>query len=106
MSPRLILIFWGVLPFAGSGFEHVVANMTAFSLGLFEDVPGVTVGAFTRNLLFVGLGNLVGELLVGTVYAFAGRRAPTGTVRRERPGDDLGPVLSLVTSAGPPRLHG
>ncbi|MGW4444742.1 formate/nitrite transporter family protein [Streptomyces sp. NPDC004682] len=93
-----------MLPFAGSGFEHVVANMTAFSLGLFEDVPGVTVGAFTRNLLFVGLGNLVGGLLVGTVYAFAGRRAPT--VRRERPGDDLGPVLSLVTSAGPPRLHG
>ncbi|MDQ0990675.1 formate/nitrite transporter family protein [Streptomyces sp. V3I7] len=73
-SAKLVLIFWGLLAFVGSGFEHVVANMTTFSLGLFEHVPGVTVGAFAHNLLFVGLGNLAGGgLLVGVAYLVAGR---------------------------------
>ncbi|SFJ65026.1 nitrite transporter NirC [Amycolatopsis sacchari] len=72
---KLALIFWCLLAFVASGFEHVVANMTTFSLGLFEDVPGVTLAAFGRNLLFVGLGNLVGGgLLVGAGYAFVARR--------------------------------
>ncbi|MFI9390313.1 formate/nitrite transporter family protein [Streptomyces bauhiniae] len=75
-AAKILLIFAGILAFVASGFEHVVANMTTFSLGLFEHVPGVTVGAFAHNLLFVGLGNLVGGgLLVGVAYAVAGRRA-------------------------------
>ncbi|MFJ8733435.1 formate/nitrite transporter family protein [Streptomyces bauhiniae] len=74
-AAKIMLIFAGILAFVASGFEHVVANMTTFSLGLFEHVPGVTVGAFAHNLLFVGLGNLVGGgLLVGLAYAVAGRR--------------------------------
>ncbi|TGN73573.1 hypothetical protein E5082_31465 [Streptomyces griseoluteus] len=73
-AARIMLIFAGILAFVASGFEHVVANMTTFSLGLFEHVPGVTVGAFAHNLLFVGLGNLAGGgLLVGVAYAVAGR---------------------------------
>jgi nitrite transporter len=72
---KLALIFWCLLAFVSSGFEHVVANMTVFSLAMFEHVDGVTVGAFARNLLLVGLGNLVGGgLLVGASYAFTGRR--------------------------------
>jgi nitrite transporter len=72
---KLALIFWCLLAFVASGFEHVVANMTTFSLGLFAHVPGATYGAFGRNLLYVGLGNLVGGgLLVGAAYAFTGRR--------------------------------
>lgn len=71
---KLALIFWCLLAFVSSGFEHVVANMTTFSLGLFEDVPGATFGAFGKNLLFVGLGNLVGGgLLVGATYGLLGR---------------------------------
>lgn len=78
-AARIVLIFAGILAFVGSGFEHVVANMTTFSLGLFEHVPGVTVGAFAHNLLFVGLGNLVGGgLLVGAAFAFTGRRTAPG----------------------------
>ncbi|GAB3008260.1 formate/nitrite transporter family protein [Amycolatopsis acidiphila] len=73
---KLALIFWCLLAFVASGFEHVVANMTTFSLGWMEGVPGATLGAFGRNLLFVGLGNLVGGgLLVGAAYAFLGRPA-------------------------------
>jgi nitrite transporter NirC len=76
---RLALIFWCLLAFVASGFEHVVANMTTFSLAMFDHVHGATLGAFGRNLLFVGLGNLVGgALLVGAAYAFVslpGRQA-------------------------------
>ncbi|MEV6056994.1 formate/nitrite transporter family protein [Streptomyces sp. NPDC052107] len=76
---KLMLIFWGILAFIASGFEHVVANMTYFSLGMFEHVPGATAGAFARNLAVVGLGNLVGGcLLVGAVYGFMGRHTPKG----------------------------
>lgn len=75
---KLTLIFWCLLAFIGSGFEHVVANMTVFSLGLFDGVPGATLGAFAVNLLLVGLGNLVGGgLIVGAGYGFLGRSEPT-----------------------------
>ncbi|MFJ3639313.1 formate/nitrite transporter family protein [Streptomyces sp. NPDC090108] len=73
---KIALIFWCLLAFVGSGFEHVVADMTYFSLGLFAHLPGVTFGAFARNLLFVGLGNLVGgALLVGVAYTVIARPA-------------------------------
>jgi nitrite transporter NirC len=77
---KLVLIFWCLLAFVGSGFEHVVANMTTFSLGLMEGTPGATIGAFVRNLLLVGLGNVVGgALLIGASYGFLGRRRTVGT---------------------------
>lgn len=72
---KMGLIFWCLLAFIASGFEHVVANMTVFSLGLFEGTKGATIGAFANNLLFVGLGNLVGGgLLIGASYGFLGKR--------------------------------
>lgn len=80
---KLALIFWCLLAFIGSGFEHVVANMTVFSLGMFEGIKQATFGAFATNLLLVGLGNLAGGgLLVGASYGFLGRRTgtpPSGT---------------------------
>lgn len=73
---KLVVLFWCLLAFVASGFEHVVANMTIYSLGLFEHVKDATVGGFVRNLLLVGLGNLVGGgLLVGAGYGFLGRSA-------------------------------
>lgn len=84
---KLVLIFWCLFAFVASGFEHVVANMTTFSLAMFDHVHGATVGAFGRNLLFVGLGNLVGgALLVGAAYAFLGSndaKDRTGVVPEE-----------------------
>ncbi|MGW5335584.1 formate/nitrite transporter family protein [Streptomyces bauhiniae] len=96
-AARIMLIFAGILAFVASGFEHVVANMTTFSLGLFEHVPGVTVGAFAHNLLLVGLGNLVGGgLLVGLAYAVAARRGvPDAT--EDGPGEKP-PVPALETA--------
>ncbi|MEW2317343.1 formate/nitrite transporter family protein [Streptomyces bauhiniae] len=93
-AAKIMLIFAGILAFVASGFEHVVANMTTFSLGLFEHVPGVTVGAFAHNLLFVGLGNLVGGgLLVGAAYAFTGRRGTPAATEEQKP---LVPALETV----------
>lgn len=71
---RIAAIFACVMVFITSGFEHVVANMTTFSLGLYGDLPGATVGEMARNIVLVGLGNLVGGgLLVGAAYAYRGR---------------------------------
>ncbi|MEQ0565408.1 formate/nitrite transporter family protein [Amycolatopsis sp. NEAU-NG30] len=82
---KLTLIFWCLLAFIGSGFEHVVANMTVFSLGLFEDVPGATFGGFAANLVLVGLGNLVGGgLIVGAGYGFLGRGEPAAAAAEPR----------------------
>lgn len=79
---KLTLIFWCLLAFIGSGFEHVVANMTVFSLGMFENVPGATFGSFAANLVLVGLGNFVGGgVLVGASYGFLGRSAPESEPR-------------------------
>ena len=80
---KIVLVFACVMVFITSGFEHVVANMTTFSLGLFGGLPGATVAEFARNVLAVGLGNtLGGALLVGAAYGVGSRRR---TARQQRP---------------------
>ncbi len=65
-----------VMVFITSGFEHVVANMTTFSLALYGDVPGATVAEAARNLVVVGVGNtLGGAVLVGAAYAYGAHPA-------------------------------
>jgi nitrite transporter NirC len=73
---KLVLIFWCLLAFICSGFEHVVANMDIYWMGIFQHVPHASWANFGKNLLFSGLGNLVGGgLLVGVVYGVLGRTA-------------------------------
>lgn len=83
---KLFLLLWVLLAFIASGFDHVVANMTILSLGLLAGVPSVTVGAFGWNLLWVGLGNLVGGAIVGAAYGYLGR-AHTEEEAEEQPDD-------------------
>ncbi|HEY0117890.1 MAG TPA: formate/nitrite transporter family protein [Cellulomonas sp.] len=72
---RIAVVFACVMVFITSGFEHVVANMTTFSLGLFGGLPHASVGEFARNVLWVGLGNVVGgAVLVGAAYAYGAQR--------------------------------
>lgn len=84
-SARLILIFWCALAFITSGFEHVVANMTTFSLAIFSGVPGIGLADFASNIALSGLGNLVGGgLIVGVGYCvMAGSRAKGAQFRGE-----------------------
>nr|WP_246414384.1 formate/nitrite transporter family protein [Microbacterium thalassium] len=80
---KIALIFAAILAFITSGFEHVVANMTTFAIGFFTGAEGATAAAFGSNMLWVGLGNLVGGgLLIGLAYWFAGGRPTvhTGTL--------------------------
>src|SRR5438552_2010037 len=60
-SAKCIVIFWCLLAFIASGFEHSVANMTLLGLSLVGNHPAtVSVGGFGWNLLWVTLGNIVG----------------------------------------------
>ncbi|HEY2220732.1 formate/nitrite transporter family protein [Actinomycetospora sp.] len=70
---KLVVLFWALLAFITTGFDHVVANMTILALGLFSGLPGVTVGTFAWNMLWVGLGNLVGGALLGAAYGYVSR---------------------------------
>lgn len=80
-SAKLIVLWWALLAFIATGFEHSVANMTIFGLGIFGHVPGATVANLATNLLWVTLGNIVGGgLLVGLAYSYAGREPRRRTV--------------------------
>ena len=69
---KAIMIFWCLFAFIASGFEHVVANMTTFSIGLFSPEAMTTWSEFGRNLAVVGLGNLVGgAVVIGLAYLVA-----------------------------------
>ncbi|MGO1316855.1 MAG: formate/nitrite transporter family protein [Cellulomonadaceae bacterium] len=72
---KLFVIFWCLLAFITSGFEHVVANMTTFGLGLIGGMPETSWAEFARNMTTVGLGNLVGgAIVVGLAYAVSASR--------------------------------
>ena len=72
---KLAVIFWCLLAFITSGFEHVVANMTTYGIGLFGGIPEATWSDFARNMTVVGLGNLVGgAVVVGMAYAISANK--------------------------------
>lgn len=66
---KLAVLWWALLAFIGSGFEHSVANMTLFSLGALDGTA--TWDALARNLLWTVPGNVLGGgLVVGIGYAW------------------------------------
>ena len=76
---KLAVLWWALLAFIGSGFEHSVANMTLFSLGVFQGAA--SWGDLGWNLLWTLPGNIVGGgLVVGLGYAWltGARPAVTG----------------------------
>ena len=73
-AAKLVVLWWALLAFVASGFEHSVANMTLFSLGIFEG--HATFADLGRNLLWTVPGNVVGGgVLVGLAYAWLGQSA-------------------------------
>ena len=60
-SAKCIVIFWCLLAFIASGFEHSVANMTLLGLALAGNHPeAVSLAGAAWNLAWVTLGNIVG----------------------------------------------
>jgi nitrite transporter NirC len=86
---KLVMIFWCLFAFIGSGFEHSVANMTLLGIGLFQaHGAAVSVAGFVHNLVPVTLGNIVGgALFVGGAYWLANQplRFLPARVPAERP---------------------
>jgi nitrite transporter NirC len=70
---KLMVLWWGLLAFIGSGFEHSVANMTTFSLAALNEVGAWS--DLTNNLVWTISGNVVGGVLVALAYAWSTRRA-------------------------------
>jgi nitrite transporter NirC len=58
---KCVVIFWCLLAFIASGFEHSVANMTLLGLALAGHHPEtVSLAGFGWNLAWVTAGNAVG----------------------------------------------
>ena len=74
-AAKCILIFWCLLGFIASGYEHSVANMTGLSIGVMGGGdPNVNIAGWMHNLLWSTLGNTVsGALFMGMGYWFASR---------------------------------
>jgi nitrite transporter NirC len=87
-AAKLITLWWGLLAFVASGFEHSVANMTVFSLGVLEG--SATWMDLARNLAWTVPGNVVGGgVLIGLAYAWLGGPRPV-----TRPADTAQPAAA------------
>jgi formate/nitrite transporter len=75
---KILAIFFPIMAFVASGFEHSIANMYFIPIGLFIAAAdpavalantGLTWGGFVNNLIPVTIGNMIGGvLLVGILY--------------------------------------
>ncbi len=81
-AAKCMVIFWCLLAFIASGFEHSVANMTLLGLALAGNHPDtVTLGGFAWNLAWVTLGNIVGgAVFVGGAYYVSSYGFPRAAV--------------------------
>ena len=83
-AAKLIVLWWGLLAFVASGFEHSVANMTVFSIGIFQGHAAWS--DLWRNLAWTIPGNIVGGgVLVGLAYVWVGQKSasPVSSVAPE-----------------------
>lgn len=77
-AAKLIMVFWCLLAFFSTGFEHSVANMTTFVVALLSPAKAagsVSVGGMFYNLLWVTLGNMVGGIFFVAFPYWIGAKA-------------------------------
>ncbi|MCA9471518.1 MAG: formate/nitrite transporter family protein [Nitrospirales bacterium] len=69
-AARIMLIFWCLFAFVGSGFEHSIANQSLLGMALLlPHGQDISMFGFLWNQVFVGAGNLVGgAVFVGASY--------------------------------------
>jgi nitrite transporter NirC len=73
-TAKILLIFWCLFAFIGSGYEHSVANMTLIAVGKLVGGSAVTWQMLWNNLLPVTLGNMAGGCMLGIVYYIISRK--------------------------------
>ncbi|MCI8501948.1 MAG: formate/nitrite transporter family protein [Oscillospiraceae bacterium] len=67
-SGKLIMVFWCLLAFITTGFEHSIANMTLLTISLLSPAgSAVSLGGEVYNLFFVTVGNMAGGILFAAV---------------------------------------
>jgi nitrite transporter NirC len=72
-SAKLIVLFWGLLAFIAAGYDHSIANMTIFSLAIFQGAAQWS--DLGHNLIYTIPGNVVGgAVLVALPYLISQRR--------------------------------
>jgi nitrite transporter len=78
---RCVVIFWCLLAFIASGFEHSVANMTLLSLAVIgHHGDPATIASALYNLTVVTVGNLIGGgVMVAGIYWLAAGSRPLGS---------------------------
>lgn len=72
-SGKLVMIWWCLLAFIGSGYEHSIANMTLLTLANFlpHDASLISWQGWVDNLIPVTLGNIFsGAILMAGAYFF------------------------------------
>jgi len=91
-TAKLIMIFWCLFAFIGSGYEHSIANQSLMSLALLlPHGAEVSVAGFIHNQVFVTAGNMVGGgLMVGMVYVFS--QSPLTFESKKNKLEELQPV--------------
>ena len=60
---KFFIIIMCIYPFVTTGYEHCVANMTTFGVGLISSKIDLTVGQVAANLVPVTIGNIIGGAL-------------------------------------------
>lgn len=92
-AAKLVVLFWVLLAFIASGFEHSIANMTVFSLAIMNGTAHW--GDLFHNLLLTVPGNVIGgALIVALPYAFGTPRTkPVAAGDIERAVETPEPVL-------------
>jgi nitrite transporter NirC len=95
---KLVVLWWALLAFIASGFEHSVANMTIFGLGILGGTA--TWADLASNLGWTLSGNVVGGgIIVGLGYAWLGSRP---TASRHQPVPAAGDGLDGGAHVGEP----
>ncbi len=70
-TAKIAVLWFALLAFIGSGFEHSIANATLFGLGALEG--STNWGALGRNLAWTVPGNILGGgIVIGLGYAWLG----------------------------------
>ena len=74
-TAKMLLIFWCLFAFVGSGFEHSIANQSIMSVALLlPHGADISFLGFVWNQIFVVLGNVIGgAVFVGAAYWLTSR---------------------------------
>jgi nitrite transporter len=102
---KLAVLWWALLAFISSGFEHSVANMTLYAIGVLQG--SATWLELARNLAWTVPGNVLGGgVLVGLGYAWLSGSRPAalrGAEDTPAGSSDLRASRSAAPARGPAR---